>query len=325
MKIVIDSYVPFLRGLLEPYATIRYLEPEQITAETVKDADALIIRTRTRCNEDLLAGSKVKFIATATIGFDHIDTAYCEEHGITWTNSAGCNAQGVCDYVEAALDEILCWDNVPSKPIIGVVGVGHVGTLVAKMAQTKGFPVRLCDPFLSEEEKRRVDNIGDTRWVSFEGIAHEADIVTFHTPLTTDGEHPTRYMCDKLWMQKLKANAVIINAARGGVVKEREMLPNLRFVIDTWEGEPRICKHTLAVAQIGTFHIAGYTLQGKVNATNMCLAALAQKFGLPKLTVNEEMLPLRGDSYVGWLKRVDSNLRNNVADFEELRETYLLR
>ena len=142
MKVVIDQHIPYLADLQIPMETV-FVEPQDITREVLMDADALLIRTRTRCNEALLAGTRVQFIATATIGFDQIDTAYCASHGITWTNSPGCNAQGVCDYVETVLHNLA--PDAPNRTL-GIVGVGHVGSLVAEMAKRRGFNVLLCDP-----------------------------------------------------------------------------------------------------------------------------------------------------------------------------------
>ena len=314
MEIIADKYIPFLQGLLEPYARIAYLEPEDITPESVRNADALLIRTRTKCNADLLRNSKVQFIATATIGFDHIDTCYCDEHNIEWTNAPGCNAQGVCDYVEEALASI----NRPHATL-GIVGVGHVGSLVAEMSQRKGYTILLNDP---------PKHIG----VNLEDIARRADIITFHTPLTTTGNYPTYHLCDEPFLDKCKPDAVIINAARGGVVDEKALLKKLQnpdsqlsAVIDTWEGEPHLNKALLKEVRIGTYHIAGYTLRGKINATNLCLAALCTHFALPILQIPKKALPLQAETGTGWIREVDRQLRQQPDNFETLRETYKLR
>ena len=306
-----------MRGILEPYAEISYLEPQQITAVSVREADALIVRTRTKCNADLLNGSKVKFIATATIGFDHIDTKYCDENNIKWTNAAGCNAQGVCDYVEAVIDELVAEDL--SAKTIGIVGVGHVGSLVKTMAEQKGMRVLLNDP---------PKHIG----VTLMQIANEADIITFHTPLTKIGEHSTFHLCDEQFIDQCKSDAVFINAARGGVVDEAAMISQLKrqdnkhkIAIDTWENEPNINTCLLDLADIATYHIAGYTLQGKINATNMCLHALCEHFSLPILSIDKNSLPLPAPLRKHWILDVDRQLRSHPAEFEFLRETYKLR
>lgn len=311
MLVLIDKYVPFLQGVLEPYATVRYLEPEAFTPDVVKEADALIVRTRTKCNAALLDGSRVQFIATATIGFDHIDRAYCEAHDIAWTNCPGCNAQAVCDYVEEALDT--CLPSLEGR-CLGVVGVGHVGSLVAKMAERRGMRVLLNDP---------PKGIG----VPLEEVAAKCDVITFHTPPTKQpAAFPTYHLCDESFLQQCKPNALIINASRGGVVDEEALLRSGHAcVIDTWEGEPRMNPELLAKAELASFHIAGYSLQGKENASRHCLEALCKHFGLPALTVARTDDVVHGDSAAGWLKRVTETLREHPEAFESLREQYVLR
>ena len=164
MKVVVDKYIPFIQDALVPSASVVALEPEAISPEAVHDADALIIRTRTKVNAALLDGSSVQFVATATIGYDHIDTDYCRRHNIAFTSCPGCNAQAVCDYIEECLRHL----NLPSTATIGIVGVGHVGSLVAKMVERKGYQFILNDP---------PKNIGK----SIDEIAQKCDFITFHT------------------------------------------------------------------------------------------------------------------------------------------------
>ena len=162
MKIIADSAIPFLRGVLEPFAEVEYLPGTAISAAAVHDADALVIRTRTRCDEKLLAGSHIKLIATATIGFDHIDTAWCAAHGIEVTTAAGCNARGVLQWVGAALVHLSRtqgWQ--PAERTLGIVGVGHVGSLVKAYAEGWGFRVVCCDPPREEREQVSLDAIGE--------------------------------------------------------------------------------------------------------------------------------------------------------------------
>ncbi len=323
MKIVIDRYIPFLKGVLEPYAEVVYLDPEQITASAVRNADALLVRTRTKCNASLLEGSSVRFVATATIGYDHIDTEYCRRNDIFWTNSPGCNAQGVCDYVQEALTLVVpdikkmsAGQTDDAAKTIGIVGVGHVGSLVARMAEKMGLRVLLNDP---------PKGIG----VPLAQIAHEADIITFHTPLTRNGEYPSWHLCDRAFLRLCKPEVVIVNAARGGVVDEEAALleenDGKTFIIDTWEGEPDINMRMLERAKLASYHIAGYTLQGKINASNMCLEALCNFFSLPMLHIPQSVLPVPETTKSGWLLDVDRQFRQHPSDFETLRETYRLR
>ena len=303
MRILIDKYIPFLQGVLDNLAQVCYIEPEQFTPEAVRDADALFIRTRTQCNRLLLDGSRVQFIATATIGTDHIDLDYCRTRNIRVVSCPGCNAQAVCDYVEETLNEVAA-----RQLSIGIVGVGHVGSLVAKMAERQGMRVVLNDP---------------PRGMT--GDVTGCDVITFHTPLTRNGTYPTYHLCDGNFLSRCQPDALIINAARGGVVDEQALLDSTqRFVIDTWEGEPNISSKVLDRALLASFHIAGYSVQGKRNASQTCMDALSQHFNLPKLNISSECINA-GDSRKGWLKRVSDQLKANPTAFEQLRKQYALR
>ena len=303
MRILIDKYIPFLQGVLDNLAQVCYIEPEQFTPEAVRDADSLIIRTRTQCNRLLLDGSRVQFIATATIGTDHIDLDYCRTRNIRVVSCPGCNAQAVCDYIEETLNEVAA-----RQLSIGIVGVGHVGSLVAKMAERRGMRVVLNDP---------------PRGMT--GDVTGCDVITFHTPLTRNGTYPTYHLCDGNFLSRCQPDALIINAARGGVVDEQALLDSTqRFVIDTWEGEPNISSKVLDRALLASFHIAGYSVQGKRNASQTCMDALSQHFNLPKLNISSECINA-GDSRKGWLKRVSDQLKANPTAFELLRKQYALR
>lgn len=320
MRIVCDAHIPYLAEAVQsewPHVQIFLMEPEQIDASAVRDADVLVVRTRTKVDEALLSGSKVRMVCTATIGFDHIDTAYCDAHGIKWMSCPGCNAQAVCDYIEEALYEILNFkfSIFNSMPSLGIVGVGHVGSLVAQMAEKKGCTVLLNDP---------PKGIG----VSLDDIAHNCDIITFHVPLvhrTPYTLHPTYHMCDETFLAKCKPDALIINAARGGVVDEQALLDSGHpYILDTWENEPLINKEVVAKAYLASMHIAGYSEQGKRNATQMCLDGIAAQFGLPKITL-PAIRTTQGDTSPGWIARISEQLKTHPESFEELRKNYLLR
>ena len=312
VKVVMDKNIPFVQEVLGPYADVIALEPESITPNQVRDADALIIRTRTKADAALLDGSRVQFIATATIGFDHIDTEYCQTHGIAWSSCPGCNAQAVCDYIE----ECLCELSLPKDATIGIVGVGHVGTLVAQMAERKGYHILLNDP-----PKQIGKSIGE--------IADKCDLITFHTPLTKDGIYPTYHLCDENFLRRCKFDAIIINAARGGVVDEQALLAcGHPFVLDTWENEPHIRPQVLQAARLASYHIAGYSVQGKINASAMCLDAFCKHFGTPILSIDKKVVSLHaeaGDSAPGWIQRISEQLKNHPTRFEQLRKQYKLR
>ena len=317
-QVIIDKGIPFLEGVFPPEIDVHYLYPEQITPEAVRCADALFVRTRTQINKELLQGSNIRFVATATIGFDHIDQDYCREAGIHWVSCPGCNAQAVCDYVEEAISSIKSGENALT---IGVVGYGHVGQLVAQMAQKRGYQVLLSDPPLG---------IG----MSLEQLAPLCDVLTFHTPLTHDGEHPTYHLCDANILRLCKPGTLIINAARGGVIDEQALLStlntkhstlNYKTAIDCWENEPNLNQELLKYVDLASFHIAGYSIQGKMNASEMCLRAFCEFFSLPILSINKKAVPLQGDSEPGWLKRISDQLKAAPEHFEQLRKNYPLR
>ena len=318
-QVIIDKGIPFLEGVFPPEIEVLHLSPEDITPESVRYADALFVRTRTQINKELLHGSNVRFVATATIGFDHIDQDYCREAGIHWVSCPGCNAQAVCDYVEEAISSIKSDKNALT---IGIVGYGHVGKLVAQMAERKGYKVLLSDPPLG---------IG----LPLEQLAPLCDVLTFHTPLTREGEYPTYHLCDANILRLCKPGTIIINAARGGVIDEQALLSCLsplassphRLIasIDCWENEPNINQDLLKHVELASFHIAGYSIQGKMNASEMCLRAFCEFFSLPILSINKKVVPLQGDSEPGWLKRISAQLKASPEHFEQLRKQYKLR
>ena len=321
-QVIIDKGIPFLEGVFPPEIEVLHLSPEDITPESVRYADALFVRTRTQINKELLHGSNVRFVATATIGFDHIDQDYCREAGIHWVSCPGCNAQAVCDYVEEAIaSSPHCL--IASSPLtIGIIGYGHVGKLVAQMAERKGYKVLLSDPPLG---------IG----LPLEQLAPLCDVLTFHTPLTREGEYPTYHLCDANILRLCKPGTLIINAARGGVIDEQALLSCLsplassphRLIasIDCWENEPNLNQELLKHVELASFHIAGYSIQGKMNASEMCLHAFCEFFSLPILSINKKVVPLQGDSEPGWLKRISDQLKAAPEHFEQLRKAYPLR
>lgn len=277
MKIVADKYIPFLEGVFEPYAEVIYKDGRDICREDVADADAMIIRTRTKCNADLLEGSKVRIIATATIGMDHIDLDYCREHGITVQNAEGCNAGGVLQYVFSALYGMAARKGIKlDGATIGIIGVGHVGSKVEAMARHLGFNVLLCDPPRAAAE-------GGDAFCSLEYLLANSQVVTMHVPL----DETTRGMADEEFFMLMPPGAIFINAARGEVLDDNALMqaiPKLGAVaIDTWNHEPNINLELLDMVDIATPHIAGYSYQGKQNATALAVQAVARFFGIEEL------------------------------------------
>lgn len=274
-QIVADRHIPYLRGRLEPFADVTYIDQEEFTPEAVKDADAVLVRTRTKCGPDLLSGSRCKFAATATIGLDHFNLPWLEKAGITATNAPGCNAPGVAQYVWGAILEHY---EKPEELTVGVVGCGHVGSIVADWGRKLGARVLVNDPPRQEAEYT------DENYLPLDTLMKECDVVTFHTPYIKNGEHPTHHLANAENMKLMKPGALLINAARGGVVdnaalKELLRKGSIHAVIDTWENEPNLDRELLPLVDAGTPHIAGYSLEGKQRATRMILEAVGRFFG----------------------------------------------
>lgn len=281
-KIVIDDKIPYIKETISKLTNRAvYIPGNMIGNDDIRDADALIIRTRTHCDAQLLKGSNVKFVATATIGYDHIDTNFMEQAGIKWINCPGCNASSVAQYIDAVLTLIKTEKHIDiQKQTIGIVGCGHVGKKVVEVAKRKGMNILICDPPRSDAE-------GKKGFVSMEQIAKEADIITFHVPLTKEGRYPTYHLANETLFDNLSKRPIIINSSRGAVVDNDALLYAINYnkvkdaVIDTWENEPNINKELLKRVWIGTPHIAGYSADGKTNADNMVISALCEFFSLP--------------------------------------------
>ncbi|MDD3119414.1 MAG: 4-phosphoerythronate dehydrogenase [Victivallales bacterium] len=280
IKVVADDKIPFLRGVLEPYAEMSYRPGAAIGPDDVRTADALIIRTRTTCNAALLDHSSIRFIATATIGFDHIDRDYCARRGIVWTSAPGCNSGSVQQYLASALLNLAAKRSFTlAGKTLGVIGVGHVGSKVAAAAAALGMTVLCCDPPRQRRE-------GDTGFVTAAELLARADVVTVHVPLDPDGEPPTRHLIDAEFLRQLRPGAFVINSSRGEVVATaalQEALKSGRLggaVLDVWENEPDIDRELLQLVDFATPHIAGYSADGKANGTSAGVRALSRFFGL---------------------------------------------
>ena len=277
LKIVADKAIPFLEGVFDPYADMTYLPGDKIGPEDVKDADVLMVRTRTKCNATLLEGSKVKFIATATIGTDHIDFPYCDSKGIVVRNAPGCNAGGVMEYVFSALYGLASRRSISLQgDTIGIIGVGHVGSLIERMGRALGFKILKCDPPRAEAE-------GSFGCCDLEYLLQNSQIVTLHVPL----DETTRGMANSEFFSLMQPGAFFINAARGEVVCDdalKAAIPKLGpVIIDTWNHEPDIDLDLMDKVAIATPHIAGYSYQGKQNGTAAAVRAVAHYFGITEL------------------------------------------
>jgi erythronate-4-phosphate dehydrogenase len=345
MKIIIDDKIPYIRGAFEGMAEAIYLPGSKTTPEVVKDADAIVTRTRTICDEKLLTGSSVKFIATATIGYDHIDTDFCDAAGIRWTNAPGCNSKSVEQYISSTLIVLSERRNLQLKDLcLGVVGVGNVGSKVARVANLLGMKVLLNDPPRERAE-------GSAAFVSLKQVMDEADIITLHVPLNMKGEDATFHLGDEVFFSGLKKKPVVINSCRGEVVNTIAVKAALKsnqisgFVCDCWENEPDIDLELLAMSELATPHIAGYSKDGKATGTQMSVQAISQFFGLglenwqpsgvelPANPVfeldgnglsNQEIIA-KAILHTYDIRNDDQDLRKKTAHFEQLRGDYPTR
>jgi erythronate-4-phosphate dehydrogenase len=366
IKVIADIDIPFLRGVLEPYVQITYLKGKDINAEAVRDADALIIRTRTRCNASLLENSRVRFIASATIGSDHVDIDYCNEKGIYFTNAAGCNSWGVVQYVISAIFFVSSQLNAdPSGKTLGIVGAGNVGERLAQTAVKLGFEVLRCDPPKRETLQKDADyfktgsaslrgEIGEfyvdrshltkADYVSLDELIERSDIVSLHTPLNES----TKCMASSDFFRKIKKDAIFINSSRGEVCDEPELVKSGKrlaaIITDVWSNEPEINRDLLNISTIATPHIAGYSLEGKINATRMVVNQLGAFFEIDDLAKFEIEIPLVPSynfmpdenlseyenicsllNIIYPIKNDDKLLRMNPESFEQLRGNYNYR
>lgn len=343
MKIVADRNIPYLREALSGLGEVIYLPGDAIGPETVSDADILLTRTRTRCDASLLDGSRCSFIATATIGTDHIDLDYCARRGITVANAPGCNAPAVAQYVLAAASRRLKPGESLADMTLGIIGVGNVGSILARWAEGLGMRVLRNDPPKCEADPTLQG------YCSLEEIARESDIISIHTPYVKSGPHPTRHLIDRAFLASTRRKPMIVNAARGPVADTEALKEALRegiisaAAIDCWEGEPNIDTELLAMADSATPHIAGYSLEGKIRATRMILEALAGHLaqqGLSDMTAERltaslpQVKPVPetiSADMIGYDIQADTAALKAAAPaeiatrFEHLRNTYPLR
>jgi erythronate-4-phosphate dehydrogenase len=345
LTLLADDHIPFLKGILEPFAKVIYVEGGQIDHKLAMQADGLIIRTRTICNAELLEGTPVKFIATATIGFDHIDTEYCSKQGISWFHAPGCNASSVRQYLASALVRLALKHNFSlQKKKIGIIGVGHVGSKVAQLAEALGMI-----PLLNDPPRERNENLSG--FVSLEEIQETADIITFHVPLNYEREDKTYHMANQEFFRKLRKKPLLINTSRGPVVETNAIKDAIGngaisgFIADVWENEPDLDLKLMKMADIATPHIAGYSVEGKANGTAACVSNASRFFNFGIDSWYPSPLPLPENPLIEINARGktneqvvfeailasydvlkdDTNFRKDPAQFENLRNHYARR
>lgn len=347
IKIIADDKIPFLRGVLEPYADILYMPGMKISHEHVKDADALLVRTRTNCDARLLDNTKVKFIGTATIGYDHIDTEYCGSRNIKWSRAPGCNSSSVMQYMASLLSLLAGRKKYGLEgKTIGIVGVGNVGRKIEELSEILGMKVLLNDPPRARKE-------GAGKFVSLEEITDRSDIITFHVPLNNTGIDKTFHMADENFFSRIKKGTIIINTSRGPVIETNSLIDAVKTgtasaaALDVWENEPDIDKELLRLTDIATPHIAGYSVDGKAKGTAMTVNALNEFFDLgikPNWYPEKVFEPYKSREfeidcsgrskqqnlneaikYTYDIYEDDYRLRNSPATFEKQRGDYPVR
>ena len=326
-RIIIEDRIPYIQGLLEPVAQVSYLPGIEITPNAIADAQALIVRTRTRCNAKLLQDSKVQFIGSATIGTDHIDLDYCAARGITVASAPGCNAPAVAQWTLASIALWLEKEQMnPAEVTLGVVGVGHVGSIVARWAGQCGMMVLRNDPPRALVE-------GSEGFADLEELQERCHIITFHTPLTREGDFATWHLCDQHFLDNAHQCRLVLNAARGAVCDTQALLDwSGDLALDCWENEPHIHPELLNKAFIATPHIAGYSSEGKMRGTAMVVDALNRHFGW-NIEPQRPLAPACGADQVSLAAILGSYnpltdtamLKDNANDFETLRNHYALR
>jgi erythronate-4-phosphate dehydrogenase len=343
MKIVADHKIPFLEGVFEPYGEVVYLPGDKIKKAQLKDSDALLTRSITQCNSELLEGTSVKLIASATIGDDHIDKEFCLSNNIKWTTAQGCNANAVVQYFTSALLSVSKKAGFVLKDkTIGIIGVGNIGSKVEKVCRAMGMKVLLNDP-----PRERIE--GKMNFSDLDIIQREADIITLHVPLTYGGVDKTFHLLDPTFVEKLSKPVILFNTSRGPVTDSealkygKEQGKITHAILDVWEGEPHIDPEVLELATIGTPHIAGYSIEGKAKATEMVVQSVCEFFYLPlknwkpDLGLKNEILEidLKDLNKQQSLQKVfravydihkdDELLRKNPSDFERVRGSYVFR
>ncbi len=306
MRIIADANIPFVRECFSSLGDVRVLGGREITPEVVADADALLVRSITQVNERLLGGSSVRFVGTATIGVDHVDVAYLERSGIGFASAPGSNANSAAEYVIAALLEVARRRGLRLEgKSIGVIGVGNVGSRVARKCEALGMEVRRNDPPLARsvpvraypKERLTASLQTDPKYVPIEAL-YDCDFITIHTPLTREGIDKTFHLADADFFSRLKPGVVFVNASRGAVVETGALKAAMQagrlqaVVLDVWEGEPNIDVGLLEKVDLGTPHIAGYSFDGKVAGMIMIYRSLCEHFHLtPKFDV-KDFLPV---------------------------------
>ncbi|MDX1347237.1 MAG: 4-phosphoerythronate dehydrogenase [Thiomicrorhabdus chilensis] len=313
-KIIIDDAIPFAQAMFSHLGDIQLMPGRDINAQSVKQADALIVRSRTQVNETLLKNSPVSFIGSTVVGLDHIDQLYLKNNGIEFYSAQGCNANSVTEYIITSLLDVAEHKGFELKnKTLGIIGVGHVGSLVHRKAQALGVRCLLNDP-----PKVRQNPELEDQYVDLESCL-KADIITVHTPLTHSGEDPTHHLVSAQKLAKIQPNQIIINAARGGIIDEQAwaQTPTLANIIDCWENEPNIDSALYQTAYLATPHIAGHSLDAKIAGGEMVYQQLCHFWNIePDDSWKTQLPPEPNVLHIQYKKSLQSTL------YQTLRLTY---
>ena len=328
MKILADINIPYLKGVIEPFYEIEYLPGEQIDNESLKAVEILIIRTRTKCDENLLHGSKVRLIVTATIGYDHIDTKYCDDNDIKWVNAPGCNSGGVQQWFMAALLLYAKENDIDlTRRTMGIVGIGNVGSKIVKFADALGMFVILNDPPREEIE-------GSCIYRGIETIQRECDIISFHVPLNYSGKFKTLHMVNQYFLSELSPNTILINSSRGEVMNSVDITKAWvekriqGVLLDVWENEPHISKELLKKIREQFYYIdycpyLGLPFEDWFPDDTILSAKKKIKINCNNRSLQEVITEAVLQSYS--IRLDDAALREHVDSFEDLRSEYIYR
>lgn len=281
MKIIADENIAKV-GVFRNLGEMQTLSGRNINAQAVKSADVLLLRSITRVDKSLLEGSSIKFVASATSGIDHVDTEYLKQQNIAFYHAPGCNARSVVEYVFSALAHLSDKKKFDWKALsVGIIGAGNIGGLFAKCLDALSIHYLIYDPFLSKDSEY------GSKLCSFSEVLKQ-DILTIHTPLTTDGDFPSFHLFSQKVLKSLTPGKILINAARGAVVDNNALLARLKSqgdllcILDAWESEPDVSLDLLKIVELGTPHIAGYSLDGKLKGTEVIFDACCKFFQLDK-------------------------------------------
>lgn len=321
LKIIVDENISFAEEAFSSLGEVKLLHGRSITRNTLLDADALIIRSITNVNESLLKDTSVKFVGTATIGTDHIDLDYLKNNNIAFASAKGCNADAVSEYVFTALFHLLVKKQIHLKgKTLGIIGLGNIGSRVLRIAQKLGLEVLQNDPPLQRLTAQK-------EFASLDEIL-KSDFITLHVPLNIGGPDNTYHLLNEENLRLIKPDAILINASRGPVIDNKALLefirrnPGLSTVLDVWENEPDFDEHLLEKIDIGSPHIAGYSLEGKINGTVMIYNALCKFINciteftpiLPAVENSEIVAYTNKQPIEGFLNGIFSHVYNILED-----------